>query len=263
MYIRINYTMSTSQSTSPTFSCFLPRIDTRSLPSMSGFDTADDYQDAVRTAISDVFSCSNLGTPTDIRLLKKYTDTGYLFFVAFVHFACTPSHSDTVAAAFRSRVLQGQTTLDLPGGSYWKVKRYASQPCSVLTHQDRLNLGALPPPLPLPTLTRQHAGPPGLPPADAPSSPEYDSEDDCNDHFASHLDNQLYTSAQAMFGNCGLLPPVAPLDIPFPPIGFAPWLERQSAAIRLGYSSALGAGDANLISQYHQQFLPGTAALSP
>ena len=230
------------------FSIFLPRIDTRSLPSMSEHTDQASYEAACIARIKSVFADQGIGTPTQVSLLRKYTPEQYLFFVGFVHFetglALTPA-----AERFRTDLQNNdQAQVPLPAAHYWLVHPYRSRSApkdSTLSHQHRLlnpsSTALVAPsmqrqktphsPLPRPTLVRDGGR----------VLPVFRSDSD--DEDTNPIPDNPYTAL-------GL--PASPQHV-LAPSGFASWLSQQPPAVRTGYGSALSSGQMGLISQYHEQ----------
>ena len=239
-----NYHMQTTSQTSnmPTFSCYIPRIDTRSLPDMQLYPNREDYIKAVKDTISTNFIRDHGSCPSEVRLAQKHTHDGYLFFVGFIHFECEPvAHR---AKAFRCAVAEGETTLTLPEGAYWKVKKYRAT-TRTLDQQHRLfplKPTVAPPPV---ILKRQNTPAPPLarPTLKRQSACQLEAAKLFRDHDAS----QLALSASEVLGT-------SPVPSPeFPPIGFAAWLENQSKEVREGYASAMAHAQHSITRQYHMQ----------
>ena len=128
---------------------------------MAEYSTQAAYEAACVTSIKGVFADRGLGMPSRVSLLRKYTDQGYLFFVAFVHFdgglSATPA-----AARLRADLNEDrESRVSLDSGHYWIVRAYqarvpdAAHP-STLAEQVRLL--PRPVPLPMPILQRQNGG---------------------------------------------------------------------------------------------------------
>lgn len=141
-----------------TFSCFIPRIDTRSLPPMSSFEHQADYLAETRHFICDAFTSAGLGRPCECRLLQRFTSDGYLFFVGFVHYNTHPNPSAPSQVSFRNRISSGEEVrLSLAGGAYWRVRKYVRRAAATIADQNRLQLtppASVPIGIPLPRLVR-------------------------------------------------------------------------------------------------------------
>ena len=128
-----------------TFSFFLPRIDTRSLPDMALASTREDYLEQCKATVTQALVRRGLGTPSSVHLVPKHTSDGYLFFIGFVHYPPHPTAGEYTPAvsAFRLAVNSGEARIDLGGGRYWKAQKYVpSQQSPTLLQQHRLHLGA-------------------------------------------------------------------------------------------------------------------------
>ena len=66
-------------------SLYIPRVDTRSVPSRSGTSGAS-FEDVVKDFIAKQFHYQQIGQPSRVDLLEKKTPDGWTFYVAFVHF---------------------------------------------------------------------------------------------------------------------------------------------------------------------------------
>lgn len=233
-----------TNNTSPTFSCYLPRIDTRSLPPMNSCACQDEYITAVRLQIEDVFESNGLGRPNSVRLTQRHTADGYLFFIGFIHFSCEPKTAS--ARSFRCAVAEGESRLYLENGSYWKVRKYRpSAQNDTIAQQARLQFapsGATPRPIPSGAIP---------PPILKRNGFTQDSSSSSSQQFAQQRQIDLANAAKAVLGDP--IPSVDPLNVDFPPLGFDRWLALQQQEVRDGYSSALAMGDATLIKQYHAE----------
>lgn len=63
---------------------YIPRVDTRSVPSRSGSSLP--YEDMVKDFIAKQFHYQQIGETSRIDLLEKKTPDGWTFYIAFVHF---------------------------------------------------------------------------------------------------------------------------------------------------------------------------------
>ena len=203
---------------------------------MDAFENQDEYTLAVKQQIADTFAARNYGRPSSVKLAQRHTRDGYLFFIAFVHFSCEPQSAES--CAFRISVGEGEATINLDNGSYWKIRKYrANSRTDTLAQQQRLQfqprLGALPRPA-----LRRNGG------SAVPPSPPANQ-------YSVHRRVKLVNTARAVLGDP--MPQPTPLNIDFPPLGFDTWMEKQPAEIRAGYADALLIGDSNLIKQYHGQ----------
>ena len=203
---------------------------------MDAFGNQEEYIVAVKAQIADTFAAKNYGRPSSVKLAQRHTRDGYLFFIAFVHFSCEPQSAES--CSFRITVGEGEATINLDNGSYWKVRKYrANSKTDTLAQQQRLQfqprLGALP----RPTLYRN--GMTAVPPEPIASQ------------YSVHRRVKLVNTARAVLGDP--MPQPTPLNIDFPPLGFDTWIANQPQEVRAGYADALTIGDSNLIKQYHGQ----------
>ena len=203
---------------------------------MDAFNSQGEYIQAVKAEVADTFAARNYGRPSSVKLAERHTRDGYLFFIAFVHFSCEPQSAES--CSFRITVGEGEATINLDNGSYWKVRKYRpNSRTDTLAQQKRLQfqprLGALP----RPTLQRNCMT--AVPPEPVAA------------HYSRHRRVKLVNTARAVLGDP--MPQPSPLDIDFPPLGFDAWMEKQPTEVREGYADALSIGDSNLTKQYHGQ----------
>ena len=203
---------------------------------MDDFDSQDEYLLAVKAQIIDTFEARNYGRPSSVKLAQRHTRDGYLFFIAFVHFSCEPQSAES--CAFRVSVGEGEATINLDNGSYWKVRKYRSTSrTDTLAQQQRLQLQPRLGALPRPALYRN--GMTTVPPEPLAT------------HYSLHRRVKLVNAARAVLGDP--MPQPTPLNIDFPPLGFDTWMEKQPEEVQAGYADALTVGDSNLIKQYHER----------
>ena len=72
-------------------SIYIPRVDTRSLPSVVGNGYAvsgagGEFEDNVKDYMAKIFHSKNIGNIDRIDLIPKETPQGHTYFIAFVHF---------------------------------------------------------------------------------------------------------------------------------------------------------------------------------
>ena len=65
-------------------SIYIPRVDTRSLPKVTG--SADDYETAAKEFVAKQFKFQKIGEVERVDLVAKKTPEGYSYYLAFIHF---------------------------------------------------------------------------------------------------------------------------------------------------------------------------------
>ena len=68
-------------------SIYIPRCDTRSLPRPTPNMSDDQYEQSVKTFIVNQFKYQHIGDVARVDLVPKKTPDGYVYYIAFVHFA--------------------------------------------------------------------------------------------------------------------------------------------------------------------------------